>query len=103
MNMKASFAVILNPQFTGMIFIDHHFKTEFITSLYNDQLPFGSLAQVAEYCTSIAKVMGSIPVRAWIFSTLFSLLLKYLFTTLGLFSLFIIEAGEISWSVPLNF
>ena len=22
MNMKASFAVILNPQFTGMIFID---------------------------------------------------------------------------------
>ena len=32
-----------------------------------DQLPVGLLAQLVERCTGIAEVMGSIPVRAWIF------------------------------------
>ena len=32
-----------------------------------DQLPVGFLAQLVERCTGIAEVMGSIPVRAWIF------------------------------------
>ena len=33
----------------------------------NDQLPVGLLAQWIEHCTSIAEVMGSNPVRVWIF------------------------------------
>ena len=32
-----------------------------------DQLPVGLLAQLVERCTGIAEVMGSNPVRAWIF------------------------------------
>ena len=38
------------------------FWTQFI-----DQLPVGLLAQLVERCTGIAEVMGSNPVRAWIF------------------------------------
>ena len=34
--------------------------------------PVGLLAQLVERCTGIAKVMGSNPVRAWIFQVLFS-------------------------------
>ena len=33
----------------------------------HDQLPVGLLAQLVERCTSIAEVMGSNPVQAWIF------------------------------------
>ena len=37
-----------------------------------DQLPIGLLAQLVERCTGIAEVMGSNPVRTWIFSGLIS-------------------------------
>ena len=36
----------------------------FIWNQHDDQLPVGSLAQLVERCTGIAKVMGSNPVRA---------------------------------------
>ena len=39
----------------------------FIWTQFIDQLPVGLLAQLVERCTSIAEVMGSNPVRAWIF------------------------------------
>ena len=39
----------------------------FIWTQHNDQLPVGMLAQLVERCTGIAMVMGSNPVRAWIF------------------------------------
>ena len=39
----------------------------FIWNQHNDQLPVGLLAQLVECCTSIAEVMGSNPVQAWIF------------------------------------
>ena len=42
-----------------------------------DQLPVGSLAQLIERCTGVAEVMGSNPVRAWIFfQVLFQLLVQ---------------------------
>ena len=37
-----------------------------------DHLPIGLLAQLVERCTGIAEVMGSNPVRTWIFSGLIS-------------------------------
>ena len=37
-------------------------RTQFI-----DQFPVGLLAQLVEHYTDIAEVMGSNPVRAWIF------------------------------------
>ena len=39
----------------------------FICTQFIDQLPVGLLAQLVERCTGIAEVMGSNPVRAWIF------------------------------------
>ena len=39
----------------------------FIWNLQNDQLPVGMLAQSVEHCTSITEVMGSNPVKAWMF------------------------------------
>ena len=39
----------------------------FICTQFIDQLPVGLLAQLLERCTGIAEVMGSNPVRAWIF------------------------------------
>ena len=39
----------------------------FICTQFMDQLPVGLLAQLVERCTGIAEVMGSNPVRAWIF------------------------------------
>ena len=39
----------------------------FICTQFIDQLPVGLLAQLVEHCTGIAEVMGSNPVRAWIF------------------------------------
>ena len=39
----------------------------FICTQFIDQLPVGLLAQSVERCTGIAEVMGSNPVRAWIF------------------------------------
>ena len=44
-----------------------------------DQLPVSLLAQLVERCTEIAKVMGSIPVQA---STFFSLYLQYCLSSL---------------------
>ena len=44
----------------------------FIWTQFIDQLPVGLLAQLVERCTGIAEVMGSNPVRAWIFQVLFS-------------------------------
>ena len=61
-----------------MIFI--HFQLLFTTwkvclKQNDDQLSVGLLAQLVERCTSIAEVMGSNPVRAWIFfQALFQLL-----------------------------
>ena len=40
----------------------------FICTQFIDQLSVGLLAQLVERCTGIAEVMGSNPVRAWIFS-----------------------------------
>ena len=44
----------------------------------NDQLPVGLSAQLVEHSTGISGIMGSNPVRAWIFQlqALVSLLLK---------------------------
>ena len=39
----------------------------FTTKQHNDQLPVGLLAQLLEYCTGIAEVMGSNLIQAWIF------------------------------------
>ena len=39
----------------------------FIWTQFIDQLPVGLLAQLVERCTGIAEVMGSNPIRAWIF------------------------------------
>ena len=39
----------------------------FIWTQHNVQLPVGLLAQLVERCTGIAEVMGSNPVRTWIF------------------------------------
>ena len=39
----------------------------FIWNQHSGQLPVGLLAQLVEHCTSIAEVMGSNPVQAWIF------------------------------------
>ena len=39
----------------------------FIWNQHSDQLPVGLLAQLVEHCTSIAEVMGSNPIQAWIF------------------------------------
>ena len=36
----------------------------YITNSQSDQLPDGMIAQLVEYCTDIAKVMGSNPVLA---------------------------------------
>ena len=49
-------------------FISHGF----ITNPQNDQLPVVLLAQMVEHCTGFAKVMGSTPPQAWIFSHLTS-------------------------------
>ena len=34
----------------------------------SDHLPVGLIAQLVEYCTGTAEVMGSNPVQDWIFS-----------------------------------
>ena len=39
----------------------------FIWNQHSDKLPVGLLAQLVEHCTSIAEVMGSNPIQAWIF------------------------------------
>ena len=39
----------------------------FIWNQFFDQLPVGLLVKFVERCTSIAEVVGSNPVRAWIF------------------------------------
>ena len=39
----------------------------FICTQFIDRLPVGLLAQLVVRCTGIAEVMGSNPVRAWIF------------------------------------
>ena len=39
----------------------------FICTQFIDQLQVGLLAQLVERCTGIVEVMGSNPVRAWIF------------------------------------
>ena len=46
----------------------------FIWTQHNVQLPVGLLAQLVERRTGIAEVMGSNPVRAWIFQVLIQLL-----------------------------
>ena len=53
----------------------------FIWYQHNDQLPVGLLAQLVERCTDIAEVMGSNPVRAWIFffRSYFQLLVSVVF------------------------
>ena len=45
----------------------------YITNSQCDQLPVGLIAQLVEHCTSIAEVMGSNPVQAWIFFSGFNL------------------------------
>ena len=36
----------------------------YITNSQYDQLPIGLIAQLVEYCTGVAEVMGSNPVQA---------------------------------------
>ena len=49
----------------------------YITNSQCDELPDGLIAESAEHCTGIAKVMDSNPVQAWIFfHALFSQLFK---------------------------
>ena len=49
------------------IYLKSSFTRMFIWTQFIDQLPVGLLAQLVEHCTGIAEVMGSNPVRAWIF------------------------------------
>ena len=49
------------------IYLKSSFTWMFICTQFIDQLPVGLLAQLVERCTGIAEVMGSNPVRAWIF------------------------------------
>ena len=59
------------PQF---IYVTFHLFTCFftiygyITNSQSDQLIVGLIAQLVEYCTGIAEVMGSDPIQTWIFS-----------------------------------
>ena len=43
----------------------------FIKNQHNDQLPISLLAELVDHYTGIRGVMGSNPVQAWIFSTLY--------------------------------
>ena len=45
-------------QVHGLSYIQH------ITNSQSDQFPLGLIAQLVEYCTGIAKVMGSNPIQA---------------------------------------
>ena len=71
--------------YTSLVFLHRsaHIRFSYISNHYSplgrfiwirryDQLPVGSLAQLEERCTGIAELMGSNPVRAWIFSGLIS-------------------------------
>ena len=49
------------------IYNHHSLLGWFIWTQHIDKLPVGLLAQLVERCTGIAEVMGSNPVRAWIF------------------------------------
>ena len=49
------------------IYLKSSFTWMFICTQFIDQLPVGLLTQLVERCTGIAEVMGSYPVRAWIF------------------------------------
>ena len=67
--------LISSPQCTiRFSYISNHYSPlgRFIWIWRYDQLPDGSLAQLEERCTGIAELMGSNPVRAWIFSGLIS-------------------------------
>ena len=64
------------------IYLKSSFTWMFIWTQFIDQLPVGLLAQLLERCTSIAGVMGSNPVRAWIFFRPFlQLLVSVVFLT----------------------
>ena len=39
---------------------------KYITNSHTDHLPDGLIAQLLEHCTSIAEVIDSSPVQAWI-------------------------------------
>ena len=67
--------LISSPQCTiRFSYIYNHYSPlgRFIWIRRYDQLPDGSLAQLEERCTGIPELMGSNPVRAWIFSGLIS-------------------------------
>ena len=51
----------------------------FICTQFINQLPVGLLAQLVERCTGIAEVMGSNPIRAWIFRSYLQLLVSVVF------------------------
>ena len=51
----------------------------FIWNQHNDQLPVGLLAQLVEHYTGITEVMGSNPIKAWIFSVADKLVMRILF------------------------
>ena len=61
----------LSQQFKYIIFFLHSFAFfiiyGYIKNSQSDQLPFGLIAQLVEYCTGNAEVMGSNPVQAWVF------------------------------------
>ena len=39
----------------------------YVTNSQSGQLPVGLIAQLVDFCTGVAEVMGSTPVEAWIF------------------------------------
>ena len=71
--ITAKIAFIFTSLSTVQIY-DFHIFTDvysllhgFIWNKHSDQLPVGLLAQLVEHCTSIAEVIGSNPIQAWIF------------------------------------
>ena len=50
-----------------IITVIHSALHRFIMNQQNDQLPVGLLAQLVEHCTGITEVMGSNPIKTWIF------------------------------------
>ena len=61
------------------IYLKSSFTWMFIWTQFIDQLPVGLLAQLVERCTGIAEVMGSNPIRAWIFRSYLQLLVSVVF------------------------
>ena len=67
--VKSTVSHIILNQITLFFFFwnNYNFFGRFIWIQHRNRLPVGLLAQLVEHCTGIAEVMGSNPIRAWIF------------------------------------